>query len=114
MAEDKAYFTFTDENFERAALQSAEPVLVDFWAPWCGPCRVIGPVIEELAQEFQGRVKVGKLNVDENQLASRQFGIRSIPTLLLVQGGRVVDQMIGAVPKAVLRDKLAALTRAAA
>jgi thioredoxin 1 len=83
-------------------------VLVDFWAEWCGPCKMIGPVVEELAGDYEGKAVVGKLNVDENPQTAAKFGIRSIPTLLVFKGGQVVDKQIGAVPKSVLNQKLAA------
>jgi thioredoxin 1 len=102
------YATFTTANFQRDVLDSAHPVLVDFWAEWCGPCRVLAPVIDELATEFAGRVTVGKVNVDEAALAV-QYGIRSIPTLLLFKECQVVDQVVGVVPKHVLVEKLRAL-----
>ncbi|MCS7081497.1 MAG: thioredoxin [Bacteroidetes bacterium] len=94
--------TLTDQNFEQEVLQSELPVLVDFWAPWCGPCRMIAPIIEELAQEYAGRLKVGKLDVDHNPQVSMQYNIRSIPTLLIFKNGQVVEQLIGAVPKHML------------
>ncbi|MCH7926936.1 MAG: thioredoxin [Deltaproteobacteria bacterium] len=90
---------FSDENFENEVLNSETPVLVDFWAPWCGPCRIIAPVVEELSETYEGKLKVGKLNVDDNQKTSMKFGIRSIPTLLVFKDGEVAEQIIGAVPK---------------
>ncbi len=96
----------TDSNFQTEVLQSPTPVLVDFWAEWCGPCKMIAPVVEELAKEYNGKLKVGKVDVDANQQVSMQFGIRSIPTLLVFKGGKVVDQLIGAVPKKMLVEKI--------
>ncbi|GAB4364006.1 MAG: thioredoxin [Calditrichia bacterium] len=91
--------TLTDQNFEKEVLQSSIPVLVDFWAPWCAPCRIIAPVIEEIANEFSGVVKVGKLNTDENQLTAMEYRIMGIPTLGIFLNGKMVDQVVGAVPK---------------
>jgi thioredoxin 1 len=91
--------TFTDENFETEVIKSDKPVLIDFWAVWCGPCRIIAPIVEELAAEYDGKIKVGKLDVDNNQQAAIKYGVRSIPTLLIFKGGKVVDTIIGAVPK---------------
>jgi len=96
----------TDATFEQEVLKSDTPVLVDFWATWCGPCKMIAPVVEELANEFSGKLKIGKVDVDNNQQIAMQFGIRSIPTLLIFKGGRVVDQLVGAVPKNNLVDKI--------
>ena len=89
-----------DKNFAGEVLQATLPVLVDFWATWCGPCRSVSPIVEELAKEFAGRVKVTKLNVDENPATPSQYGVRGIPTLLLFKGGKLFDQIVGAVPKA--------------
>ena len=95
-----------EQTFAKEVLESNSPVLVDFWAPWCGPCRGIAPIVEELAQEYEGKVLVCKVNVDENRIPS-QFGIRAIPTLILFKDGEVVDQITGAVAKSVLVDMLA-------
>ena len=96
-----------DANFDEI-MKSDKPVLVDFWAEWCGPCKMIGPVVEELAGEYEGKAVIGKLNVDENPEVTARFGIRSIPTLLVFKGGQIVDKQIGAVPKSVLAQKLTA------
>lgn len=101
--------TFTDDNFDAEALKSDVPVVVDFWAAWCGPCRMIAPIIEELADEYQGKVKVGKLDVDENQGVAIKYGVRSIPTVLFLKGGQVVDTVIGAVPKSMFIEKISKL-----
>lgn len=98
--------TFTDDNFEQEVIKSDKPVLIDFWAVWCGPCKIIAPVVEELANEYEGRIKVGKLDVDSNQQASIKYGVRSIPTLLIFKDGKVKDAIIGAVPKAQIIKKL--------
>lgn len=97
---------FTDSNFEKEVLKSEHPVLVDFWAEWCGPCRMIGPVVEEMAGEYAGKAKIGKVNVDVNPEVSVKYGIRSIPALLIFKNGEVVDQIIGAVPKTHLTKQL--------
>jgi thioredoxin 1 len=95
-----------DGTFEQEVLKSATPVLVDFWATWCGPCKAIAPAVEELASEYKGRIKVAKLDIDHHQQVPQKYGIRSIPTLLVFKGGRVVDTIIGAVPKSKLVDAL--------
>jgi thioredoxin 1 len=100
MAEESSLMQVTDKNFATEVLQASLPVLVDFWATWCGPCRSIGPIVEGLAKEFEGKVKITKLNVDENPATPSQYGVRGIPTLILFKGGAIVDQVVGAVPKA--------------
>jgi thioredoxin 1 len=93
-------FHVDEKNFAEEVLNSGLPVLVDFWASWCGPCRAISPIVEDLAKEFTGKLKVTKLNVDENPAIPSQYGVRGIPTLILFKGGKVLDQIVGAVPKA--------------
>ena len=99
MASEKVLHV-TDANFEAEVLKSDKPVLIDFWAPWCGPCKAIAPIVDELAGEYDGRLKVVKMNVDDNPQTPARYGVRGIPNLLIVKGGQVKDQIVGAVPKA--------------
>jgi thioredoxin 1 len=96
----------TDTNFDQEVLKSAIPVLVDFWAPWCGPCRMVSPLVDEIAEELNGKLKVVKVNTDENQEIAVKYGIRNIPTLGIFKDGQIVDGVIGAVPKQAIKDKL--------
>ncbi len=95
-----------DDNFNEEVVNADSPVLVDFWAEWCGPCRMVGPIVEELVEEYEGKAKIGKLNVDHNPQVSVKYGIRSIPALLIFKDGEVVDQIIGAVPKPHIKKQL--------
>ena len=104
-----AVVEFSDSNFQSEVMQSATPVLVDFWAPWCGPCRMIAPLIEELAGEYKGSVKIGKLNVDDSPKTAMDYGVSSIPTLILFKGGEVVNRFVGVKPKAALQQLLDAV-----
>ncbi len=101
-----AITTITDDNFQDEVLNSELPVLIDFWAIWCGPCKMIAPIVEELSTEYDGKAKIGKLDVDSNQETSIKYGVRSIPTLLIFKGGELVETIIGAVPKAKVVEKL--------
>jgi len=104
-----AELQLTDSNFDSEVVKSDKPVLVDFWAPWCGPCRMLGPIVDELAGEYAGKIKVGKLNTDDNAQAATQFRISSIPTLLFFKGGKIADQLVGVHPKAEIKKRLDAL-----
>ena len=106
MASDKV-IAFSDANFDREVLQSDIPVLVDFWATWCAPCKAIAPLIDAMADEYAGKLKVGKVNVDENPATPGKYGVRGIPTIILFKGGAVVDQIVGAVPKSQLEALIA-------
>lgn len=98
--------TISDDNFEAEVLSSEIPVLVDFWATWCGPCKAIAPMIDELAAEYSGKLKIGKVNVDENPKTPGKYGVRGIPTLILFKGGEIVEQVTGAVPKSQIEELL--------
>jgi len=105
----KGPISINDDSFEKAVLRSSLPVLVDFWAPWCGPCLITGPILEELAEEFEGRVLMTKFNVDEGSRTPAQYGIMAIPTLIIFKNGKEVDRVVGALPKHVLESRIEAL-----
>ncbi|MHB1660561.1 MAG: thioredoxin [bacterium] len=105
MASEKV-LAFTDSNFDTEVLKSDKPVLVDFWAVWCAPCRAVAPIIDEVASDYDGKIKVGKVNVDENQVVPGKYGIRGIPTVILFNKGQVVDQIVGAAPKASFKQMI--------
>jgi thioredoxin 1 len=107
MASDKI-INLTTDSFKEVITSSTTPVLVDFWAPWCGPCKAIAPILDELAEEFAGKLRVAKVNIDDNDTVAAEYSIRAIPTMLLFKGGQVVDQYVGMVPKATLKDKITA------
>ena len=100
---------FTDANFEQEVLKSSQPVLVDFWAPWCGPCKMIAPIVEEISKEYAGKLKVGKLNTDDNQGIAARYGVMSIPTVMIFKGGQMVARIVGAQPKQALTGKIDAV-----
>ena len=100
---------FTDANFDELVIQSDKPVVVDFWAQWCGPCRMVGPIIDELHGDYDGKAVVGKVDVDQNQEVSMKYGVRNIPTVLFIKNGEVVDRQVGAAPKSAYVEKLEAL-----
>lgn len=101
----------TDSNFQQEVINSGKPALLDFWAEWCGPCRMISPIIEELAKEYGDKIVIGKVNVDYNNEITTQFGIRSIPTMLFFKNGEVVDKIVGAVPRSTIEEKLKTLLK---
>ncbi|MCL5270694.1 MAG: thioredoxin [bacterium] len=105
MASEKV-IQLTDAEFENTVVNSSIPVLVDFWAEWCGPCRRVGPIVDELAGEYEGKIKVAKINIDEHQSAANQLGVQSIPTLMLFKGGKLAERIVGAVPKETLVEAI--------
>jgi len=104
MAEEKSLVHLTDSNFDQEVLKSEKPVLVDFWAPWCGPCRAVGPIVEDLAETYKESVKVAKINIDENPKTATVYGVMSIPTLILFKNGKALDKILGLVPKERLEE----------
>ncbi len=104
MAESTNLFMVTDENFQKEVLEADRPTFVDFWASWCGPCKMVGPIFEELSKQYSGKIKFAKVNVDENPKTPANYGIRGIPTLILFKEGKVVDQVVGAVPKSQMEN----------
>ena len=104
MAKGENLFTVTDETFQKEVLEAEQPTFVDFWASWCGPCRMIGPIFEELSGQYSGKVRFAKVNVDENPKTPANYGVRGIPTLMMFKGGKMVDQVVGAVPKSQLEN----------
>ncbi len=113
MTSESNYVTLTEQNFRKEVLESSKPVLVDFWASWCGPCHIVAPVIEQLAADFDGEATVAKLDVEAEPTLASQFGIRAIPSILFFKNGKIVDQVVGAAPKDTLASKLGALLPAA-
>lgn len=106
MPDSAIYVTLTEDNFHSEVLASSDPILVDVWAPWCGPCRMLSPLIDELAVDFAGKARIGKLNADEHSYIAKQYNIYAIPTLLFFKDGQLVDRVVGVAPKEVLADKL--------